>query len=196
MELPDSIHPVLLRVAAEAIRAALRGETYAPTQNPDPLLLQPAGCFVSLHDHQTHQLRGCIGSLDASRPLLVTLINSAQSVLDDPRFVQFPVTLAELPHLELELSILSPLKDADNPLAFDPASEGIYLTVASRSGCFLPQVALETGWTKEQLLSRLCTEKMGLPATAWKLPDAHLRTFTATIVGPKAIVEIERNAER
>jgi AmmeMemoRadiSam system protein A len=190
MELPESLHPVLLGVAAGAIRATLRGESYAPMNNSDPLLMQPAGCFVSLHDSQTHQLRGCIGSLDASRPLLSTLINSARSVLDDPRFVNFPVTLAELPQLELDLSILSPLKNAENALAFDPASEGIYLTIGPRSGCFLPQVARETGWNKEQLLSRLCTEKMGLPAIAWKMPEARLRTFTATIVGPKAVKEI------
>jgi AmmeMemoRadiSam system protein A len=190
MDLPESLHPALLRVALDAIRARLLGERPQAISNPDPLLAQPAGCFVSLHDKDTHQLRGCIGSLDASRPLLPTLVGSAQSVLDDPRFMHFPVTLAELPQLELELSVLSPLQPAENPLAFDPQTEGLYLTIAGRSGCFLPQVAKETGWGKEQLLTRLCTEKMGLPAIAWKMPEAKLQTFTATVIGPKQISEI------
>lgn len=184
MEIAESLRPRLLRIAAETVRASLRGERYMPPADPDPALIQPAGCFVSLHDQQTHQLRGCIGSLDATRPLLESLLGTARSVLDDPRFMGFPVTLAELPQLEIELSILSPLAPAENPLAFDPANDGIYLTVAGRTGCFLPQVARETGWGKEQLLQRLCTEKMGLPAFAWKMPEAQLKTFTTIIVGP------------
>jgi AMMECR1 domain-containing protein len=46
-------------------------------------------------------------------------------------------------------------------------------------------VARETGWTREQLLSRLCVEKMGLPADAWKLPGAKLQVFTTSVVGPE-----------
>ncbi|HEY1683772.1 MAG TPA: AmmeMemoRadiSam system protein A [Tepidisphaeraceae bacterium] len=190
MNLPDELHPVLLRIALNVIRASLRGERYNPASEVNPLLMQPAGCFVSLHDNTTHQLRGCIGSLDASRPLLHAIIGSAASVLEDPRFGHFPVTLAELPQLELELSALSPLQPAENPLAFDPQTEGLYLTIAGRSGCFLPQVAKDTGWGREQLLTRLCTEKMGLPAIAWKMPEAKLQTFTAMVIGPKPISEI------
>lgn len=189
MNLPQSLHPILLKHAAETIRATLCGESYQPEANPDLLLLQPAGCFVSLHDAQSHQLRGCIGSLDASRPMLHALIGSAASVLDDPRFARYPVTLVELPLLHLELSILSPLQEVENPVDFD-LSQGIYLTAAGRSGCFLPQVAKETGWGKEQLLARLCTEKMGLPPIAWKMPDAKLRTFEAIVIGPKPFSQV------
>ena len=181
MELPESLHPLLLGVAVHAIRAGLRGEAYAPMDNPDPLLMQPAGCFVSLHDHQAHQLRGCIGSLDASRPLLTTLISSARSVLDDPRFIHFPVTLAELPQLQLELSILSPLKLVlkIHWRSIRPP-EGIYLTIGSRTGCFLPQVARETGWNKEQLLfGALHRRRWASPSIAWE--NAVLEAATADI---------------
>ena len=61
-----------------------------------------------------------------------------------------------------------------------------YLTMGGRTGCFLPQVARETGWSKEQLLGRLCQEKLGLAAIAWKHPEARLFTFTALIIGPEA----------
>ena len=112
----------------------------------------------------------------------------AEAVLDDPRFRVNPVTLEELPELELEITVLSPLEPAANPLDFDPLQHGIYLHCQGETGCFLPQVARETGWTKEQLLSRLCSEKMGLPADSWRSPAARLSRFAATIIGPEPFV--------
>ena len=53
-----------------------------------------------------------------------------------------------------------------------------------RTGTFLPQVARETGWTREQLLAQLCTEKMGLSSVAWQGPDARLLTYRTVICGP------------
>jgi AMMECR1 domain-containing protein len=53
---------------------------------------------------------------------------------------------------------------------------------------FLPQVARETGWTRQQLLSRLCTEKLGLPENAWTDPSAALHTFTADVIGPTPVM--------
>jgi len=65
-------------------------------------------------------------------------------------------------------------------------NEGIYLTFGeSGAGCFLPQVARETGWSKEQLLDRLCVEKMGLLASAWHDPRAKLFVFTTLEIGPE-----------
>ncbi len=122
--------------------------------------------------------------MDASKPLINAVAHAAASVLDDPRFAYFPVTLGELPDLTLEISALSPLKPAPDPLSFDPLNDGIYLTIVNRHGVFLPQVARETGWDKEQLLARLCTEKMGLDYNAWQSPDAKLETFSTLIIGP------------
>jgi AmmeMemoRadiSam system protein A len=152
---------------------------------PPAALLQPAGCFVSLHQKSNHALRGCIGRMDATQPLIDTLRYSAAAALDDPRFVKNRVTLRDLPRLTLEVSVLSPLIPAANPLAFEPGEHGIYLTIGNRSGVFLPQVARETGWTREQLLDRLCSEKMGLNARTWQEPQARLQTFLGVIVGPE-----------
>lgn len=191
MNLSPSQQHVLLDAARDAIRRTLRGD--APTDEQearleaqaDPALLQPAGCFATLHRRTTHELRGCVGRLDASEPLLRCVRRSAINVLRDPRFTHDPVRLSELPQLEIDLSVLSPLRPAPGPLDFDLHDDGIYLKWLDRTGCFLPVVARETGWSKEQLLSRLCVEKMGLPLSAWKDPRAKLFTFTTQVLGPE-----------
>jgi AmmeMemoRadiSam system protein A len=184
MTLPPAHHPTLLHIAAGVIRATLQSQIHPLPTDPDPTLSQPAGCFVSLHHCRDQRLRGCIGTMDTSRPRLEALVHAAGAVLADPRFRDAPVTLDELPDLLLEISLLSPLRPCPTCLDFDLLADGIYLTCSDRAGVFLPQVARETGWTREQLLARLCTEKMGLSATAWKSPDASLQTFTTLIIGP------------
>ena len=63
-------------------------------------------------------------------------------------------------------------------------ADGIYIVKGSRSGCFLPQVAEETGWTKEQFLDFCCTHKAGLPAKAWRDdPQAEVYLFSAEVFG-------------
>lgn len=181
----------LLGVARDAIRAIVTGQRPAPptTENiNDPMLREPAGCFCSLHETGTHRLRGCVGRLEARDPVLLAVYDAAVSVLDDPRFTDLRVRAEELEALEIELTILSPLRDAGHPLDFDPQTHGIYLKVADRGGCFLPQVARETGWGREQLLERLCTEKLDLPGHAWRHPSATLQRFDAEIIGPEPFV--------
>ena len=184
---------VLLDAARATIRTALRGETppaevpKAETDPADPVLSQPAGCFVTLHRLDTHELRGCVGRLDAVDPLIDAVRRAAAGVLNDPRFSGDRVRLDELPRLQIDVSVLSPLRPASNPLDFDLLNDGIYLTCGGRTGCFLPQVARETGWTREQLLDRLCTEKLGLPADAWQQPGATLYAFEVEVVGPEPV---------
>jgi AmmeMemoRadiSam system protein A len=175
----------LMDAARGVIRRALRKEPAGAAPCPHPSLLQPAGCFVSLHTLAGRRLRGCVGRLEADGPLWNVVCATAHNVLRDPRFGQYPVCIDELSLLDLELSILSSLSPAAHPLDFDPQKHGIHLMCASRSGCFLPQVARETGWTREQLLARLCSEKMALPPTFWMQAGAILQTFTTLIVGPE-----------
>ncbi len=177
----------ILRVAREAIERWLRGAPSAPIDPHDvePALCERAGCFISLHRCADHGLRGCIGRLDAEAPLYVMLQRTARSVLRDPRFADHPITLNELEQLSIEISVLSPLKPAANPLDFEPLTHGIYLVVDGQSGCFLPQVARETGWGREQLLDRLCGEKLGIDPGGWCRTDAKLWTFTVAVIGPE-----------
>ena len=193
MHLSPQHQHALLDAARDAIRARLRAQPPHPAAGgdvaADPELSRPAGCFVTLHARRTPELRGCVGRLDAVDPLLTAVRRSAVSVLTDPRFQDNPVRLAELPELEIEISVLSPLRPAPGPLEFDLLNEGIYLVWGeARAGCFLPQVARETGWSKEQLLARLCVEKMGLPPTAWQDPRAKLFVFTTLVIGPEPFV--------
>ena len=195
MELSEEQRATLLDTARRAIVEWLRGNFgYAVPPTEDPVLNMPCGCFVTLHERRTHRLRGCIGRLQTADPLLKTVHETAQSALQDPRFRYEPVTAEELPRLDIEISVLSPLTAAQGPLDFDPLNDGIYLLCNGRAGTFLPQVARETGWGREQLLSRLCTEKMGLAADAWRSADAKLLTYRAVIVGPVPFVHAARTA--
>lgn len=147
-----------------------------------------AGCFVTLHSLAAHRLRGCIGRIRSEHSLALTLEEMAQAALEDSRFEASPITPVELPELEVEITVLSPLEETRDPLDFDLHNHGIYLQHSGRSGCFLPQVARETGWDRQTLLQRLCTEKMGLHAGAWRERGARLHRFTTTIIGPEPLV--------
>ena len=190
MDITSAHRQFLLNAARASITSALRGQGPVPiAPSSDPVLNMPAGCFVTLHDRNTHRLRGCIGRLQTSDPLIKSIHETAVSALEDPRFRSNPITTDELPRLEIEISILSPLKEAANPLDFDPPNDGIYLICQGRAGTFLPQVARETGWTREQLLTRLCTEKMGLVPNAWQDPAAKLLKYKVVVIGPEPFIK-------
>ncbi len=174
----------LLHIARATIRRVLANRESATPVPEDPALLQPAGCFVSLHALASHKLRGCVGRLEANAPLYQAVAEAAERVLGDPRFDKDPVRLEEIDSLELEISVLSPLRPLDDPSQFDLHEEGVYLMSRGQAGCFLPQVARETGWSREQLLARLCTEKMGLPPSALRDPSAKLWAFSVWMIGP------------
>src|SRR3954451_12427720 len=128
MELSAAQFAELLNLARSVIRAALSGEQIAVHPPTDVALHQPAGAFVSLHAMQTHRLRGCVGRIDATQPMYQAVAQASQSVLGDPRFVDHPVRLDELPNLEIEISLLGPLRPADSATDFDLLNDGIYLT--------------------------------------------------------------------
>jgi len=176
---------LILNMSRRFVREALHGLSPQCPSDCEPWLREPAGCFVSLHALEGHRLRGCVGRIDASQPLIEALCSSSAHVLRDPRFTRDPVRLDELPLLAIEVSVLSAPKLAPGPLAFDLFNDGIYLSFGTRTGCFLPQVARETGWTREQLLERLCIEKLGLPHHTWRHPDARLHTFSVVVIGPE-----------
>ena len=189
MELSDAHGRFLLELACSTIRATLAGQAPPSIDDiADSALSQSAGCFVSLHAQANHALRGCVGRMEAREPLVRCVRDTAMSVLGDPRFDNRRVQLAELSGLDIEISILSPLRPAATPLDFDLLNDGIYLMLNGRSGVFLPQVARETGWRRDQLLDRLCTEKMGFPAGSWRFAGAQLFVFSTKILGPVAFV--------
>src|SRR5437762_14099828 len=107
MNLSPQHSAILLNLARRTIRASL-GDPDGPIDPPtEPLLLQPAGCFVSLHEQATNRLRGCVGRLDARDPMYLAVTDSARSVLFDPRFENERIALEDLNRLTLEISLLS-----------------------------------------------------------------------------------------
>jgi AmmeMemoRadiSam system protein A len=172
----------LLKAAKEAVESAVRRNSVPEPVTDDVELLGEQGCFVTLKTGE--QLRGCIGQFTADRPLIEMVSQMAvSSCLHDPRFVGSRITPQELTELEIEISVLSPMVRTDDPLSLHLGVDGIYITDGVRSGCFLPQVATETGWDAKQFLSYCCAHKAGLPADAWKGPDVEVYLFTAEVFG-------------
>jgi AmmeMemoRadiSam system protein A len=148
----------------------------------DPEMNAQCGCFVTLKNGQ--QLRGCIGQFVSDKPLVELVTEMAQaSATGDPRFFDDPITTAELDELDVEISVLSPLKRTNDPLSLRLGVDGIYIKRGWAGGCFLPQVATETGWSKEEFLSYCCAHKAGLSADAWKDPKTEVYLFTAEVFG-------------
>lgn len=173
---------ILLKVAKETVEAAVRGKPVYEPVTDDPELLIEQGCFVTLKNGE--ELRGCIGQFVADRPLIEMVFQMAvSSCLHDPRFGSDRITVRELPALDIEISVLSPMVKTDDPLGLRPGVDGVYITDGRRSGCFLPQVATESVWDAEEFLSYCCEHKAGLSADAWKDSKVEVYLFTADVFG-------------
>jgi AmmeMemoRadiSam system protein B/AmmeMemoRadiSam system protein A len=164
----------LLGLARRTIEEYVRTGRRLEVAEIDPALLRPAAVFVTLK--AGGQLRGCIGSLEPSLPLAETVRDRAiMAAAHDARFP--PVRAQDLPDLDLEISVLSPLRRVASADDIDISKHGVVVRSSGRSGVFLPQVAAETGWSRDELLSHLCQDKAGLSADAWK-QGAALYVFT------------------
>jgi len=134
------------------------------------------GAFVTLKKHG--DLRGCIGRFDASEPLYKVVQEMAiASSTQDYRFS--PVEPNEIPELEIEISALTPMRRINSIDEIELGKHGIYIRKGNRSGTFLPQVAAETGWTKEEFLGHCAQDKAGIGWNGWK--DAELYVYEALV---------------
>ncbi|MCI4319621.1 MAG: TIGR00296 family protein [Thermoplasmata archaeon] len=168
---------------AERVRA---DDLPAVSEQPlTPLFDEPRGVFVTLKHHPSGELRGCIGFPEPDLPLRVALPRATLAAATaDPRFP--PVEVAELPHLTVEVSVLTPPQRIDaEPRAEMPrrvvvGRDGLIVDGRGTSGILLPQVAAELGWSAEEFLAQTC-RKAGLPTRAWRDPDIEVRAFRAEI---------------
>ena len=168
-------------IVRRALAAAVGGERFVPDAPEAESLCRPGGCFVTYKTHG--ELRGCIGCFVSRQPLYLTVADYARaSALDDPRFAGNRLRPGELADVTFDVSVLSPLAPCREPEKIVLGRDGIYVIGAGRSGCFLPQVATETGWTVEEFWGYCCAHKAGLPYDFWKTPAAELYTFTAEVV--------------
>ena len=172
----------LLAIARHTVEHYIRTRS-VPEVDPATLtdtLKTPCGAFVTLNKHG--RLRGCIGRFEASVPLYKIVQEMAvASATQDYRFR--PVEEGELKDLEIEISVLTPMRKIGSINEFQLGKHGIYIRKGFRSGTFLPQVAQETGWTKEEFLGHCAQDKAGIGWEGWK--DAELYVYEAFVFGEK-----------
>jgi len=178
MDLTKEDKKTLLEIARKTLEGYLSQREIPEFIEVSSRLKEVQGAFVTLK--KKGQLRGCIGSIVGRKPLYLTVRDMAiEAATADPRFA--PVRYEELKDIDIEVSVLSPLKKVDSPEEIILGKHGVIVKRGFRQGVFLPQVAEETGWSKEEFLSYLCAHKAGLPPEAWKDKDTELYVFTACV---------------
>ena len=179
--LTDAEKTELLRLARASITNYL---SYNKGENLDSgyskTLQEKYGAFVTLK--KEGKLRGCIGRFDPNLPLYQMITEVAiLAATGDSRFD--PVTIKEISQIEIEISILTPLKMINSIDEIELGMHGIYIKKGLNRGTFLPQVALETTWSKEEFLGHCARDKAGIGWEGWK--TAELYTYEAIVFGEK-----------
>lgn len=166
---------ILLSVARQALAEVVAGRGLPDAAELSGALVERAGAFVTLRVRGS--LRGCIGQVEAERPLVRTVAEcAAAAALEDPRFP--PVSPPELDSLDIEISVLSPPFDI-NPLEIEVGRHGLLISSGFQRGLLLPQVAVEWQWDSLRFLAETC-RKAGLPADAWRR-GARVQGFTTQV---------------
>lgn len=181
----DADGVTLVRLAREAIEERLLGARSAEgdaRETKTSGLEARRGVFVTLTvpgPGGARALRGCIGSTRGTEPLHEGVRRAARAAaFDDPRFA--PLAREELHGLAIKVTVLTEPLAVDSPEAIVPGEHGVVLASGGRSAVFLPEVAAEHRWTREELLVQLC-RKARLPDTAWR--SARLSVFTGRTFG-------------
>ena len=171
-----------------AIRLARSALEHAVGKKPKtgleltPVFNAKRGVFVTLT--RDGDLRGCIGLPYPVMPLGEAIGYAAKAAaLEDPRFPA--VTKEELPHIDLEVTILTipvPLlcEPEERPANVMVGKHGLIVIGMGTSGLLLPQVATEYGWDSTTFLDHTC-KKAGLPAKCWTRKNVELMTFEGQI---------------
>lgn len=168
----------LLQLARRTLKRKLGGVDMkiTPADYP-PALQEPRSVFVTLR--KKGRLRGCIGNLGDPAPLVESVREYAvKAALEDPRFP--PVTREELSDITIEISVMTPLKEIPHYRLIRLGVDGVVIRKGYRGAVYLPQVATETGWSLDTLMTNLC-RKAGLPDGAYRSPGAELQVFQAEV---------------
>jgi len=175
--LSDQEKETLRGIARRVIETKSSGKPVPFVSPSGEKLAEKRGAFVSLY--KKGMLRGCIGSFEAGRPLYKTIEEIAEAAaFRDPRFR--PVTEDELPFVELEISVLTPLTQIKDTEQVQVGVHGLMVRKGFQSGLLLPQVATERNWDRVTFLEETC-RKAGLPKDAWKDNDTEIYVFSADV---------------
>jgi AmmeMemoRadiSam system protein A len=171
----------LLEIARLSVTEAITGRKQLFPVVTEERLKEKCGAFVTLKNKGA--LRGCIGYIQAVKPLAETIKDMARAAaVEDYRFRFNPVTEKELAELELDISVLTPLKKIKDINEIEVGRHGLYVKQGGYSGLLLPQVATEYGWDRETFLKQTCV-KAGLPQNAWKDKSTEIYIFAAEVFG-------------
>lgn len=171
--LSDEEEIELLKLSRQTLSTYLRDKQVSRIneQGLPPALLTPTGAFVTLN--KDGRLRGCIGTFKAENPLCETIQQmTLAAATQDPRFS--PVSKGELDHIEIEISVLTPMHKINSIDEIELGRHGIYIKKGASSGTFLPQVADETGWTRQEFLGHCARDKAGIGWDGWKTADIYI----------------------
>lgn len=179
--LPESDRRILLQMARDSIAYVFKNRKRTPaasfSDRATDVMNRHMGCFVTLKIG--NDLRGCIGEIEPFRPLYKAVTERAvDSAFCDPRFPQ--LSPKEFEKVEIEISALTPSHPVKSWREIEIGRHGMTITKDGRSAVFLPQVAPEQGWNLEETLTYL-SRKAGLPADAWRSPDAAFTVFEAIV---------------
>ena len=167
----------LHQLARGAIEHRLLGRPMPTRDGETQRLSEKRGAFVTLKTHG--QLRGCIGHIQALKPLSQTVIDMAQAAaFQDPRFP--PLSERELKDLSIEISALTPFRHIQDTKEIQVGKHGLYIERGFNSGLLLPQVAAEYSWDTQTFLEQTC-QKAGLPKDAWKDKKTKIQVFSAEV---------------
>ncbi|MGD0277796.1 MAG: AmmeMemoRadiSam system protein B [Smithella sp.] len=174
--LSSSDKKALLAFARETISRLFMTDTVPLARGVSANLHQPRGVFVTLK--KKGELRGCIGRMIGDEPLCkITGVMAIQAAFNDRRFN--PLTVDELNDIEIEISVLTPMQPVAGAAGIVVGRDGVVLSKEGHSAVFLPQVATEHGWSREEMLDNLC-RKAGLETGCWKT-GAIFSTFQAVV---------------
>jgi len=173
----------LLRIARSTLESHIRSGKRPEVTPLTAKLGEQRGAFVTLHERG--DLRGCIGYVEAVKPLYQAVSDMAVAAsTEDPRFP--PVRVEELDKIDIEITVLSLLRPLPSPDSVVVGKHGLVIRKGYRSGLLLPQVPVEQNWNREQFLANTCL-KAGLPPSAYKEKDAQLYCFTGQVFGEKEL---------
>jgi AmmeMemoRadiSam system protein B/AmmeMemoRadiSam system protein A len=170
----------LLSIVRNAVsQSVVHGKFYECSAGDYSKLMIDRGTFVTIK--MNGNLRGCIGFTSPVQPLCLAVRDAAVSAaLRDPRFT--PITENELPHLQYEISVLSPLRRIHDPKEIIIGKHGLVIKNGDREGLLLPQVATEYKWDVQTFLRHTC-RKAGLPLDAWQDRQTDIFIFSAQVFG-------------
>ena len=183
MSYADREGELAVRIAREALEAYVVKRAKRTVEIPKAFETK-SGAFVTLNEHPSGLLRGCIGYPQPFFPLVKSIEKAAEGAAEDPRFPR--LISEELDRVTVEVSILTPpelidvKKPKDLAKSVNVGVDGLSVAQGPYRGLLLPQVAIEYAWDAAEFLSEACM-KAGLLADAWLDPATRVYKFQAEV---------------